>query len=328
MTRTEEVESIVRLQFPLLFGEKELVTNTEFELAFNAIAEQGIKWAEPALKPETHKHQWTLVGTSIALYALVLFNVRKVQIGTASISVDRQVIIWYSVFAFALLLTFLLRASLDLKRAALAREKDSEKLEGLNNLVQAAWIRRNIEYHFFLELNSKIQGIYGVYDEARGLAIESKDYNINALNLDIEGLKKIPDYSKEIAAHEEFLAKMIKKVEKDCERFKNQLLEYESKISTRANATSNPEYDRWTKGRELFDSHLKPWFDAQNRLLNEHIAVLEGASMTREGIMLDAQKSVLTRARRIQHAYAFTEIALPSVLACGSVIYATSTVLK
>lgn len=306
-----------------------MVTTSEFQLAYNAIAEQSIKWAEPALKSETHKHQWTLVGSSVALFAVVLLNVGKIKVGDATILVDQQVVFWYSIFIFALLLTYIIRASLDLKRASLTREKDSEKLKGLNDLVTAALARQNIEHYFWLELFHQIGERYRVYDDTFGASTALgvlPQIDMRTLKLDIEALRKIDHYSKQITAHEAFILKAIKSLDADVERFKDKLLEFDYRQAKEVHPYNDPQHERWEKAHELFKRYLKPWFDARDNLTFEQLNVAEKVGETREQKMLDAQLNLLTRTKRIQRAYAVTEIALPSVLAGGAAIYALTTI--
>lgn len=329
MTSATAIEESVREQFPLLLGKKEMVTKTEFQEAFNAVAEQGMKWAEPALQSETHKHQWTLVGASVALFVIVLFNVGKIKVGEATIDVDRQVLLWYSAFLMALLLTYLIRAGLDLKRAALAREKDAEKLSVLSDMIEVAWLRRNIEHYFWLELFHQIGARYGVYHRARSPR-DSEPFehiDMRILKLDLAALQKDDVLAPEIAAHEDFVSRLIQAMDVDVERFSDKLLEYEDTISTSAHSKLHSDHDRFTKVGELFERYLQPWFDARTKLTDEQAEKILEKGATREERMLEAQLSLLTRAKRIQGAYAMTEIALPSLLAAGAVVYAVSTVM-
>lgn len=317
----------IRAQFPLIFGDKEMVPASQFYEAYNAVAEHSIRSSEPALKSETHKHQWTLAATSIGLIALILFKVGDIKIGNTTVTVNRNVLIWYGVFLLAMLLSFLLRAMLDLRRAALARNKDSEKLSVLTDLVQMAWARRNIQQYFWMELFYQIGLRYAAYYKARSNTDDEPSLGQidMRVKLDIESLRKLEDFREEICAHEEFVNKLVANLDSDLQRFEDKVLEHDHPIIS-PQSRGHKDWERFSAVTALYDRHLKAWFEARNSLSS---ATLDAATDKRamlETKMLDAQLALLQQARTIRRLYAFSEIAVPTILAVGALTYAWTAV--
>lgn len=330
MQSESDLEASIKAQFPLMFGTKEMVSTADFYQAYNAIAEHSIKAADPALKSETHKHQWTLAGASIGLIALILFKVGKIKIAEALVVIDQQVLIWYAVFVAALLLTFMLRAALDLKRASLARKKDSEKLLTLSELVEMAWARKNIQQYYWLELFHQIGERYAAYHDAAASTSNAEPFeqpDTRVLKLDIASLRKLEEFGSQIELHESFVASLLKDLDRDVERFKDEVMEYDSPPRQNATLAGGSRWARYKKVQELFDQNLKRWFDARNSMADAALDAAIDKRSKRESQMLDAQLQLLRQAQSIRRLYAFLEIALPAALALTSVVYAIRTVL-
>lgn len=325
----EEIIKSVKTEFPLIFGAKDLVSTADFYNGYNVVAEHSIRATNPPLKSETHKHQWTLMGAAIGLIALVLFKVGKIKIAEAVINVDRQVVTWYAVFVSALLLTFLLRAALDLKRASLTLKKDSEKLTALSDTVEMAFAVRNIQHYYWLELFHQIGERYTVYLDATASApeaIKALNVDMRIINLDIKTLKEVSEFHSQIEGHEAFITSLVKDLDKDVARFKDKVDAYNHSLKNEALDVRVSDWKHFSHIEELFDRHLKPWFDAREALTDAVLdAVLDKGAM-RESQMLDAQLKLLRKAKIIRRMYSLSEILLPSILALASVIYAVESI--
>lgn len=327
MYSTVELTKALKAEFPLLFDAKELVSAPDFYQAYNEVAEHSIRATDPPLKPETHKHQWTLMGFAIGLIALVLFKVGEIKVAEALIDVDCHVLMWYSVFVSALLLTYLLRVAADFKRAKLARQKDSEKLTALSDLVEMALAVRSIQQYYWLELFHQIGERYAVYLHARsfaGNAASAQNIDIRVFNLDIEALKKASEFRSQIEGHEIFIKSLIAALDKDVERFKDKVEIFNRKAQAAEAEVS--DWGRYSHIRDLFERYLKPWFDLRNSLTDVQLDVVFNKRAMRESLMLDAQLAVLKQARNIRRMYAISEVVLPCTLALASIIYAVKAV--
>jgi len=328
MQATENLETSIKAQFPLVFGAKDMVSTTEFYQAYNAVADYSTKAADPALKAETHKHQWALAAASTGLIALILFDVGKIRIAGAVVDVDQQVLVWYAALITVMLITFLLRATLDFTRASLARQKDSEKLFALKDLVEAAWAKRNIQNFYWVELFYQIGERYAIYHKATSTEANTepfKQFDGRLLTLDIESLRKSEDFATQISTHETFISVLLKDLDSDASRFQDRILEYDDEAKKDSNFTERSNWARYSEVKRLYDCYLKPWIDARNNLVNVALTVVDEPS-TRESVMIDAQLQLLRQAKRIRQAYAFSEISLPTILAIASIVFVLRTV--
>lgn len=314
----------IRAQFPLVFGDKGLISAAEFYDVYNAVADYSIKNAEPSLKPETLKHQWTLAGTSIGLVALILFKVGKVKVGEATVTVDSNVLIWFGIFLATLLVVFLLRAFLDVKRAGLARKKDSEKLYSLSNLVQMAWLKYDVQHYFWQELFHQIGQRYEPYRRARSSKADDAPFehiDIRSIRLDLDAFRKHKEFAEEIKLHEAFIRTLIQELDSDVERFESGVLEYDNSVRITPSEAGEFNWDRFSAITQLFDSHLKSWFEARRGLSGITLNVALEKRFMRERKMFDAQLALLKTAQGIRRMYTFTEIVLPTSLAIVALAY-------
>ena len=325
---SDELAQSIRNQFPLIFGDRDLVSSADFYEAYNAVAEYTVKSSEPALKSESHKQQWSLAGASIGLIALILFKVGELKIGDVKVAVDSKVLVWYAVFLSILLATFLLRASLDLKRAALARNKDSNKLDLLKDLVQTAFVKRNLQQFFWLELFHQIGLRYETYSKAQVTDPNDAPHeriDMRILKMDIAGLKKLEEFSAEIVSHEEFVEDMVRQLDSDAQRFLNRVLEYDNPVMSKSTLQESGSWGRFSSVTQYFDTYLKAWLDARDALSSVSLDVSLDKRAMRETVMLDAQLALLRKARNITRLYTFTEIALPTLLALSALGYVVFT---
>lgn len=146
------IESQIRSQFPILFELKDAVPRDEFMPKYNALVAYATKAAEPKLTTETSKSQWVLISSALFLLTLVLFQVGSLKFGETAVKVDAAVLVGYSAFVAALLITFLARAMLDLYRAKLAGLKDQDVAADLCSAVDRGVHERVIESFYWFEL--------------------------------------------------------------------------------------------------------------------------------------------------------------------------------
>jgi hypothetical protein len=321
------LEELIRGQFPLVFGDAELVPTEKFLLAYKDVADYVAKSAEPPFKSETHKQQATLAVAAIGLIAIILFKVGEVKIGDAKVFVDETVLVWYGVVLAVMLVVFWLRAFLDFARAKLGMERDSDKLNVLSDAVQLSFVRKNIQYYYWLKLFDGIGAHYDAYQQAQaqsGTAAPSSHIPMQVVELDLPALKKIDELKEEIASHDEFVNSMLREIAVDVERFGNRVLEVDDADAGKAGKGAQ-SWSRYATLDGLFNKLLAPWFDARNALSSVSLsAALDKATM-RESKMLDAQIALLKKALRIRRLYAFTELVLPTILAIGAIAYVCYT---
>lgn len=323
MPTSDELVDSIRNQFPLVFGDEDLVSTKDFYAAYNAVADYTVRMSAPALGSETHKQQWSLAGASIFLIAMVLFKVGELKIGEAKVVIDGKVLIGYGVFLGIFLISFILRAGLDLKRASLARNKDSQCLSQLTNDVQAAFVRKNIQLFFWLEIMDEVRVRYQAYDEALSIqpGIRSAPIGrMRLLDIDISSLKKLDEFADDIASHEEFIKSKIREIEADKNRFLDKVSEYDAPVFSVKHPDAG-EYGRFSAVEGFFNAYLKPWFDAIHSLSDIMDGAVRGGHAKRESSMLDAQFALISKAKNISRLYTFAEVVLPTLLAVSALVY-------
>lgn len=323
MATQGDLEQAVRRQFPLLFDDQAAVSTADFQHAYNAVAEYAVAAARPALQPETHKQQWLLASASIGLIALIFFKVGELKVADVQVAVDGKVLIWYAVFLALLLASFLLRAWLDIRRAGLAREVDADRLYRLQNLVEAATTRRNLQLYHWLELCHQIELRYAAYDRAQSTAPSSAPFepsDLRVLQLDTAALKQREAFRAEVESHERFVDGLVRQLEADSQRFQDKVAEHDHPLRPRTGTSR-----RFSAVSDHFDRYLGPWFAMRNATTD----LLARQALDRrerpEMAMLSGQLALLKKTRAISRLYLFTEIALPSLLALSALAYAMST---
>lgn len=314
------LEQSVRQQFPLLFGDQAVVSTEEFRACHNAVARWAVAAAQPALHAETYKQQWLLASASIGLFALVFFKVGEVRIGDVQVAVDAAVLIWYGVFLALLLASFLLRARLDWRRAMLARKVDADWLYRLQELVREADTRRTQQLHQWLELSHQIGMRYAAYDEALQRPSEP-GVDLRVVTMDIAAMRHDPRWREELAAHERFIAALLRRLDSDVERFKRRVAAHDEATRRHGGTTQR----RFEQVSTLFEQQLGPWF-AMNKAISDLLA--RHATERRdppELAMLQSQEALLKKTRSIGRQYLLTEIVLPALLALSALGYALWT---
>ncbi|HEX3526548.1 MAG TPA: hypothetical protein VH988_05735 [Thermoanaerobaculia bacterium] len=61
MTAASEIQALIKDQFPTIFGNQPTIPLEAFLKGYNALVDYSMKAAEPQLKQETSKYQWTLL---------------------------------------------------------------------------------------------------------------------------------------------------------------------------------------------------------------------------------------------------------------------------
>ncbi len=324
MAADPEIQTVIKTQFPIVFGNQPAVPHDVFMKGYNLLVDYGMKAAEPQLNQETSKYQWTLLSTSLILLVIVLFNVGNIKIDEVTITVNRTTLLWYLSFVIAVLLIFLARAALDLKRASLARRKDSNVASELQALVNVGWSKRMLEVYFWQELFHQIGEKYVIYEKARSHNGEPifKNIDIRAVKIDLDKMRNIEDFRELVEGHEGFLKSILERLDKDVSCFVDGVEEYDHLHSPSQLDQGDIKLRRPLAISELFDAHLRPWFDARNNMASEHLeSQLEGKKQLQEQLMLEAQLDVLRETVQIRRLYVFIELGLPTAFACSVLIY-------
>jgi hypothetical protein len=322
----------VKEQFPLAFGQREGVALSDFHEAYNAVAEKAIETAAPSFLAETHKVQWTLVTASLGLISLALFKIGKVKIGDSTVDVDRQVFVWYAAFVIALLVAFAFRAWLDLHRASLAREKDDERNDRIRALVVRVWNIRSLEQNGWFELFHQIGLRYTQFQRIRSKksADELPEESAAALlPLDMEAARKDPELAAQLSAQAEFVANFLDELDGDLRTFRVAVEAHDAAHDKEPDQVDpvfdpgalGPRLARSRKVEELYEKHLEPWFDARSKLSSAFVHTAIDKRTERERLMLEAQRNLQRKTRRIRRLYAWCEISPPVALALIVVLY-------
>lgn len=322
MIDTDSIVQEIRAQFPIFLGDEETISDEKFYETYNTSADYLTKASEPSLRAETHKLQSALTVGSVALITLILFNVQDIKINDLAVKVNRNVVLWYSFFLGAVLLSFLLRAGLDLYRANLARRKDSEKLSYLTALVQDGITTYNIESYYFYEISHLVHKSYDDYCLHMDSSSQPSHIDIRLVKLNFDVIKKIPKLQEKVDEHQAFLGKVSTTFSNAFRRFEERIEKYDAEDHQRSSLDSN-DFGRRNAIRSSFEKDLKPWFDAQAEL-----SALTSVTpdKPRELIMLEAQRKLLRKYQIIRHLYTFIEIVLPFALALIALCYALSSI--
>ena len=284
--------------------------------------------SEPFLTPETIRYQSTLLYVSLIFVSVSLFQLGNIKIGENLVSVNRRLLVIYTIFIALITLIFLIKAYVDTQRALFARNRNDEVVNELRQFMAVGLQKKHIQEYFWLEVFDVIGRAYKTYADAASEAVNASptfEHNpMNVLNLDRDSLCGVPELATEIAAQDKRLTVLTAELKEDETRF----LEKAKRILSEARSQRQDDpytqlrsdsYERMTKA---YDECLCTWFEARNKLTDEHLSQkLKEMANNPEQLQLNAMVTVMKHILKIRRIYAALEIFAPVTFAFGVILY-------
>ena len=239
-------------------------------------------------------------------------------------SIDKNLLVLYAIFIAAVSLIFLLKASVDYRRAIFTLSRNSEAIRDIPSLLQVAYLKEQIQWYFFEQISNAIGLAYKPYFEATAKSLNSaSDFKLidrRIHKIDLDGLRKIPDLLADIEDQEKYVAEISAKLATDVTEFKQRA---ESIVTARQVQSDSPYYqlrinDSYNKITEAFDQCLSSWVRALDQLEKEVISWAINSRGTRP---VDAVANVVNQIRTIRRLHAMLEICFPVVFALATILY-------
>ena len=124
-----------------------------------------------------------------------LFQIGKIKIGESLISVDRNLLVIYTIFIGAIIVIFLIKAYLDYQRARFVRGRNDQVISELQLMTRIGLLKKQIQEHFWLEIFDVIGCAYKPYADAASQLLnmpsDFKHTSMNLLNLDLNKLDSL-----------------------------------------------------------------------------------------------------------------------------------------
>ena len=327
MHTQEQIASAVRESLPYSFGRAETVDRGLYMKKHDALVAHATAVSKAPLSSETLRYQSMLLYTTLVFVGVYLFKVKELKVADYAITVDRRMLLVYSVFMAAVTAVFLLKAYVDIQRNKFVLSKSPRAYSELQELIQVGILKRRVQEYFWFELFDVIGAAYKTYDDALSQVLNKQPtfepLALNAINVDVAALKKVPALTSEIGALEAKFADLSANLREDERQFSEKAKEIvrrsqawrEDQDELRA---FNPAYDEL---EAAYGQHLRGWFEARGELTSEHLGLaIKDIDNSPETLQLKAMLSVLKRAVRIRWLYAALEIVAPPAFAAGAIV--------
>lgn len=326
MHTKEEIEKTLRTQLPIIFGKKDAVDFVEFRKKYNELIDYALANTEPFLKAETVRYQSILLYTSLIFLSIKYLSILKIKIDSVEVEVSAKLLIAYSVFIGMVALIFLTKAMVDSRRARLLKEKNSDRISELKNLISAGWLKKTIQQHYWLKIFDEIGRASKVWQDEMA-KINGRQPTLEILEmmkfqtLDLENLRGHPELVGEIEGQEKFYGELEIAIKKATERYVNQVQSYQKPAPPMDSFLEDSfSYARWEHATGAYNNHLKKWLEARNSLITEQVKhQFDDETGGAENRKFEAMLTVLKRSKWLQSVYTFLEIVMPLFFA-GAVL--------
>jgi hypothetical protein len=322
----ERIEQSIRANCPIIFGDSDAVDTKAFKQKYDDLVDSAVTASAPFLGAETVRYQSMLLYFSLLLLAVSLFQIGQVKIGESVVSVDRRLLVIYTLFIGAIILTFLTKVYVDYQRARFLLHKNDQVSLELREMVSVGVLKKRIQYHFWLEIFDAIGRAYQTYDDALsaalGTASEFKPIPMQMVPLDRVSLSKSPELKEEIENLNSYLAVLGAELTRDENRVRE---EADRIVSTMRSQLKDDPVGLYTHQaceaiRAVNGQTLQIWLDARNHLTDQ---VLDGVVRNDppELIQLNAMLAVLKRRLKTRRIYTGLEVVTPVAFAIFATLY-------
>jgi hypothetical protein len=167
MRTQAEIENSITAALPILFGKADAVDESVFSGKFDSLLAAIGPIVGPFLSAETVRYQSILLASSVFLMSIVFFRWGYIKLLDNAVTVDRKVLVIYSIFVGAVALIFTTKAYVDVQRTRLTPSVSAKLAAELNRLIQVGALKKQIENYFWTKMFDAIGRSYGLYQESR-----------------------------------------------------------------------------------------------------------------------------------------------------------------
>lgn len=343
MRTQAEIEHSIRENLPIIFGKSESVGLSTFVEKYNHLLDYATAVSEPFLRADTIRYQSILLYVSLIFISLSLFQFGTIKVFENVLSVNRQLLVIYTIFIGAMTVIYLIKAYTDFQRAHIVRSRDNQVIELINEMSESAItgvLKERIQMYFWYEIGCLVDRAHNAYHKAVSEALNSSPFEIprlNFMNLALDDLRESSELSAEIATQEKHLAELAAELAKDEARFQDEA----EMILTAARTHSTEiaaQMNLWTKFdaeilqepleslhlrdraagdlQAALNKYLQKWIGARDNLQSESLRI--GLERNLYSPLMQQFKDVQTvmkRVLKIRRLYAALEVLTPVAFA-------------